>query len=115
MEFSSQTGEEDSFDVGTSFGQLLKEFDTRITMTESNSRVPRRGESIAFELFGILIGQSLSHGDPGYHIFKDWVYEVINGKDDLLPFLAKSSIPLPAGSSEAVEFLNKLDEVETQD
>ena len=115
MEFSSQTGEEDSFDVGTSFGQLLKEFDTRITMTESNSRVPRRGESIAFELFGILIGQSLSHGDPGYYIFKDWVYEVINGKDDLLPFLAKSSIPLPAGSSEAVEFLNKLDEVETQD
>ena len=84
-------------------------------MTESNSRVPRRGESIAFELFGILIGQSLSHGDPGYYIFKDWVYEVINGKDDLLPFLAKSSIPLPAGSSEAVEFLNKLDEVETQD
>ena len=115
MEFSSQTGEEDSFDVGASFGQLLKEFDTRITMTESNSRVPRRGESIAFELFGILIGQSLSHGDPGYYIFKDWVYEVINGKDDLLPFLPKSSIPLPAGSSEAVEFLNKLDEVETQD
>ena len=115
MEFSLQTGEEDSFDVGASFGQLLKEFDTRITMTESNSRVPRRGESIAFELFGILIGQSLSHGDPGYYIFKDWVYEVINGKDDLLPFLAKSSIPLPAGSSEAVEFLNKLDEVETQD
>ena len=97
------------------FGQLLKEFDTRIAMTESNSRASRRGESIAFELFGILIGQSLLHGGPGSCIFQDWVYEVINGKDDLLPFLAKSSIPLPAGSSEAIEFLKKLDEVETQD
>ena len=84
-------------------------------MTESNSLVPRTGESTTFELFGILIGQSLLHSDPGYYIFQDWVYEVINGKDDLLPFLAKSSIPLPAGSSEAIEFLNKLDEVETQD
>ena len=73
-------------------------------MTESNSLVPRRGESIT--------PGSIT---PGYYIFQDWVYEVINGKDDLLPFFAKSSIPLPAGSSEAIEFLNKLDEVETQD
>ena len=51
-------------------------------------------------------------------MFQDWVFEVINGKDGqdyLLPFLTKSSIPLHAGSSSIIEFLNKLDEVKTQD
>ena len=85
---------------------------------ESNSRVPTRGESVAFVLFEILIGHSLLHGDPGYYMFQDWVYEVINGKDDqgyLLPFLGKSSIPLHAGSNGVIEVLNKLGEVKTQD
>ena len=85
MEFSSQTGEEESYDAGSLkiefFGQLLKEFDTRIMVGKSNSRVPRRGESAAFVLFGILIGHSLLHGGPGYYMFQDWMYEVINGKD----------------------------------
>ena len=61
---------------------------------------------------------SLLYGGPGYYMFQDWVFEVINGKDDqdyLLPFLTKSSIPLHAGSSSVIEFLNKLDEVKTQD
>ena len=43
---------------------------------------------------------------------------VINGKDNqdyLLPFLAKSSIPLHARSSGVIEFLNKLDEIKIQD
>ena len=51
-------------------------------------------------------------------MFQDWVYELINSKDDqdyLLPFLTKSSMPLHAGSSGVIEFLNKLDEVKTQD
>ena len=85
VEFSSQTGEEES-DAGSLkieiFGQLLKEFDTRMMVGKSNSRVPRRGESVAFVLFGILIGHSLLHGGPGYYMFQDWMYEVINDKDD---------------------------------
>ena len=51
-------------------------------------------------------------------MFQDWVYQVINGKDDqdyFLPFLVKSSIPLHAGSSGVIEFLNKLDEIKSQD
>ena len=83
-----------------------------------NSRVPRRGKSVAFALFGILIGHSLLHVGPGYYMFQDWVYEVINSKDDqdyFLPFLVKSSIPLHAGSSGVIEFLNKLDEIKSQD
>ena len=76
MEFSSQTGEEESYDAGALkiefFWQLLKEFDTRMMV----------GESVAFALFGILIGHSLLHGGPGYYMFQDWLYEVINGKDD---------------------------------
>ena len=85
---------------------------------ESNSRVPRKGESVTFVLFGILIGHSPLHSGPGYYMFQDWVYELINSKDDqdyLLPFLTKSSMPLHAGSSGVIEFLNKLDEVKTQD
>ena len=61
---------------------MLKEFDAPMMVGESNSRVPRRDESVAFVLFEILIGHSLLHGGPGYYMFQDWVYEVINGKDD---------------------------------
>ena len=43
------------------------------------------------------------------------MYEVINGEEHLLPFFAKSSIPLHAGSSGVIGFLNKLDEIKTQD
>ena len=38
---------------------------------EVNSRVPRTGESAAFVLFWILIGQSLLHGGPVYYMFQD--------------------------------------------
>ena len=81
---------------------MLEEFDTQMMVGKINSRVPRRGENVAFVLFGILIGHSLLHGGPGYYMFQDWLYEVINGKDDqnyLLPFLTKSGIPLHAESS----------------
>ena len=123
VEFSSQTGEEESYADADAlkiefFGQLLKEFDTRTVVGEINLHVTRRGERVAFVLFGILIGHSLLHGGPGYCMFQDWVYEVINGKDDLdylLPFLAKSSIPLHAGPSGVIEFLKNLDEIKTQD
>ena len=121
VEFSSQTGDEKSYGTGVLkiefFGQLLKEFDKRMMVGESNSHVPRRGESVAFVLFGILIGLSLLHSGSRYYMFQDWMYEVINDKDDqdhLLLFLAKSSIPLHAGSSGAMKFLNKLDKVKTQ-
>ena len=72
LEFSSQTGEEESYGAGALkiefFGQLLKEFDKRIMVGESNSRVSRSGESVAFVLFGILIGHSFLHGGPGYYV-----------------------------------------------
>ena len=43
------------------------------------------------------------------------MYEVINGEEHLLPFFFFCSIPLHAGSSGVIGFLNKLDETKTQD
>ena len=64
----------ESYDTGALkiefFEQLLKEFDTRMMLGESNSRVPRRNESVAFALYGILIGHSLLHSGSGYYMFK---------------------------------------------
>ena len=116
------TGEEESYDAGAikvEFFQLLfKEFNQRIMVGEENLRVPQRGDSINFKIFGTFLGHSLLQGGPGYYFFQKWVYQYITGchdNDSLLNFISKSDIPLHAGSSDILNLLDALDAASSQE
>ena len=59
VEFCSQTGEEEIYNAVALkiefFQKLLKRFHTRVIVSESNSHVPRRGESVAFSYIKLPI------------------------------------------------------------
>ena len=97
---------------------LLDEFRKRSFEGDYPNLVPRRGDSINFLIFGIVLGHSILHGGPGFYALQPWVFEVIAGFDKpehLMTLVTKDDIPLHAGSSNLLEFIKQLDYVKTKE
>ena len=100
------------------FQLLLDQFRKRSLEGEFPYLVPRRGDSINYLVLGMVLGHSLLHGGPGLYCLQSWVYDIIAGLedyDDLLGQIKITDIPKHAGSNDLLEFINKLDTVETQE
>jgi len=63
----------------------------------------------------MVIAHSMLHKGPGFYGFQNWVYESIAGKSDpeqhLMTLINKSLLPQNASSSNLLDFIESLDEV----
>ena len=97
---------------------MLKEFRVRLLEGENFKLIPRRGDSINYTIFGIVVSHSILNGGPGCYFLQPWFYEAIAGEDDqekLLEQMTVEDIPLNSSSSHLVDFLKNMDLIRTQE
>ena len=85
---------------------------------ENFKLIPRRGDSINYTIFGMVVSHSILNGGPGCYFLQPWFYEAIAGEDDqekLLEQMTVEDIPLNSSSSNLVDFLKNIDLIKTQE
>ena len=90
----------------------------RLFEGENFKLIPRRGDSINYTIFGMVVSHSIPNGGPGCYFLKPWFYEAIAGEDDrekLLEQMTVEDIPLNSSSSNHVDFLKNIDLIKTQE
>ena len=90
----------------------------RLFEGENFKLIPRRGDSINYTIFGMVVSHSILNGGPGCYFLQPWFYEAIAGEDDqekLLEQMTVEDIPLNSSSSNLVDFLKNIDLIKTQE
>ena len=103
----------DAWTVKVEFcGLILNEFKNRSFKDSYPKRLPRRGDSINFLIFGIVLDQSFQHGGPGVYGLQHWVYELVRGLDkteeQIMTLITKHDIPKHVVVGDLIELINKL-------
>uniref|UniRef100_A0A7M5XKK5 HECT domain-containing protein n=1 Tax=Clytia hemisphaerica TaxID=252671 RepID=A0A7M5XKK5_9CNID len=121
VNFSKDTGEEESVDAGALkiefFELLLVELKNRCLEGDEFSLIPRKSDSVNFIILGLAIAHSVLHGGPGFYQFQAWVYQILVGNDDpenLMTFIDKKLIVKSASSVNLLKFIDQLQAANTK-
>ena len=90
----------------------------RLFEEENFKLIPRRGDSIKYTIFGMVVSHSIRNGGPGCYFLQPWFYEAIAGEDDqekLLEQMTVEDIPLNSSSSNLVDFFENMDLIKVQE
>ena len=85
---------------------------------ENFKLIPRRGDSINYTIFEIVVSHSILNGGPGCYFLQPWFYNAIASEDDqekLLKQMTIKDIPLNSSSSNLVGFLKNMDLIKAQE